>query len=57
VFSRCGDPADLGISQMLLLSLKQWSRNMKRIKFTKTNLEKLPHSIGKTPDRYFESRV
>ena len=26
---------------------------MKRIKFTKTNLEKIPHPTGKTPVRYF----
>ena len=28
---------------------------MKRIKFTKTNIEKLEHPTGKTPDRYFAS--
>ena len=28
---------------------------MKRIKFTKTNLEKLQHPTGKIPDRYFAS--
>mgnify|MGYP001495752309 FL=1 len=26
---------------------------MKRLKFTKTSLEKLPHPIGKRPVRYF----
>ena len=28
---------------------------MKRIKFTKTNLEKIPHPTGETPVRYFVS--
>ena len=28
---------------------------IKRIKFTKTNIEKLEHPTGKTPDRYFAS--